>query len=96
MPSAEKLKAIVERVRQIIFPGFFGEMSLKADTLPYYMGVLVNEVYELTVEQIFSGLCFISEIEPERDLEGKRSLAEKIAYLIHLGRFTHNGKVNFW
>ncbi len=80
MPSAEKLKAIVERVRQIIFPGFFGEMSLKADTLPYYMGVLVNEVYELTVEQIFSGLCFISEIEPERDLEGKRSLAEKIAY----------------
>ena len=80
MPSSDKLKAIVERIRQIIFPGFFGEINLKSDTLPYYMGVLVNEVYELMVEQIFSGLCFICENELERDLSGKRTLAEKIAY----------------
>ena len=80
MPSAEKLKAIVERVRQIIFPGFFGEINLKSDTLPYYMGVLVDEVYELMTEQIFSGLCFICESESERDLDGKRILAEKIAF----------------
>ncbi len=79
MPSTEKLRDIVERVRQIIFPGYFGEINLRSDTLPYYMGVLVDEVYELMAEQIFSGLCFICENESNRDLTGKREQAEKIA-----------------
>ena len=79
MPSTKRLRTIVERIRQIIFPGYFGEINLKGDTLPYYMGVLVDEVYEMMAEQIFSGLCFICEGESDRDLEGKREKAEKIA-----------------
>lgn len=80
MPSTEKLRVIVEKVRQIVFPGYFGEINLKADMLPYYMGVLVDEVYELMAEQIFSGLCFICDKESDRDLEAKRLKAETIAY----------------
>ncbi len=80
MPSAEKLKGIVERVRQIIFPGFFGEINLKTDTLSYYMGVLVDEVYEFMAEQIFSGLCFVCMDETNRELGGKRIEAERIAH----------------
>ena len=80
MPSTEKLRVIVEKIRQIVFPGYFGEINLKLDTLPYYMGVLVDEVYELMAEQIFSGLCFICENETDRDLISKRANAEKIAY----------------
>ena len=79
MPSTEKLRVIVEKVRQIIFPGYFGEINLKSETLPYYMGVLVDEVYELMAEQIFSGLCFICKEESNRDLGGKRTQAEKTA-----------------
>ena len=80
MPSAEKLRIIVEKIRQIVFPGFFGEINLKSETLPYYMGVLVDEVYEQITEQIFSGLCFICEKEDDRDLIGKRSEAERIGF----------------
>lgn len=80
MPSTEKLRVTVEKIRQIVFPGYFGEINLKSDTLPYYMGVLIDEVYELMAEQIFSGLCFICEKESERDLDGKRAKAEKIAF----------------
>lgn len=80
MPSTKKLRVTVEKIRQIVFPGYFGEINLKSDTLPYYMGVLVDEVYELMAEQIFSGLCFICENESDRDLTGKRVKAEKIAY----------------
>jgi len=79
MPSTEKLRVIVEKVRQIIFPGYFGEINLRSETLPYYIGVLVDEVYELMAEQIFSGLCFICVEETDRDLTGKRDKAEKIA-----------------
>ncbi|HEY3389356.1 MAG TPA: serine O-acetyltransferase EpsC [Prolixibacteraceae bacterium] len=80
MPSAEKLRLIVEKIRQIIFPGYFGEINLKSETLPFYMGVLIDEVYEQITEQIFSGLCFICEKEDDRDLTGKRDQAEKAAY----------------
>ncbi len=80
MPSTKKLRTIVERIRQIIFPGYFGEINLKSDTLSYYMGVLVDEVYEMMAEQIFSGLCFICEGENDRDHSGKRVMAEQIAF----------------
>jgi len=80
MPSTEKLRVIVEKVRQIVFPGYFGQISLKSETLHYYMGVLVDEVYELISEQIFSGLCFICEKENDRELTEKRVRAERIAY----------------
>jgi serine O-acetyltransferase len=79
MPSTEKLRIIVEKVRQIVFPGYFGEINLKPEMLPYYMGVLIDEVYELISDQIFAGLCFICESEPDRDLSGKRDKAEAIA-----------------
>lgn len=79
MPSTKKLEITVEKIRQIVFPGYFGEINLKPETLPYYMGVLVDEVLELMAEQIFSGLCFICEKEFDRDLDGKRLKAEKIA-----------------
>ena len=80
MPSTEKLRITVEKIRQIVFPGYFGEINLKSETLLYYMGVLVDEVNELMAEQIFSGLCFICKNESDRDLKGKRTQAEKIAY----------------
>jgi len=79
MPSIEKLRVIVEKVRQIVFPGYFGEINLRSETLHYYMGVLVDEVYELMAEQIFSGLCFICTEETDRDLKTKRYEAERIA-----------------
>ena len=80
MPSTEKLRIIVEKVRQIVFPGYFGEINLKSDTLPYYMGVLIDEVNELMSDQIFAGLCFICQSEPDRDLPGKRATADSIAH----------------
>ena len=79
MPSIEKLKLIVDNIRQIVFPGYFGEINQKSETLPYYMGVLIDEVYESMAEQIFSGLCFICENEDDRELAAKRGTSERIA-----------------
>jgi serine O-acetyltransferase len=79
MPSIEKLRVIVEKVRQIVFPGYFGEINLRSSTLHYYMGVLVDEVFELMAEQIFSGLCFNCAEETDRDLKSKRLEGERIA-----------------
>jgi serine O-acetyltransferase len=79
MLSSDKLKIIVDRMRQIIFPGYFGEMNLRNETLHYYIGVLVDQVYELLVEQICAALCFNIENDLNVLINDKRKSAEKIA-----------------
>jgi len=78
MPSADKLRVIIDKIRQIIFPGYYGEINLRKETLPYYIGVLVDQVFELLSEQIFAGLCFNSETENIGNINDKRDTAERI------------------
>ena len=78
MPSADKLRVIVDKIRQIIYPGYFGEINLRNETLHYYMGVLVDQVYELLAEQIFAGLCFDNQAEHIRNINDKKEAAERI------------------
>jgi serine O-acetyltransferase len=39
MPSIEKLRNLVEKVREILFPGYFGNTTLDPVAIKYYMGV---------------------------------------------------------
>ena len=77
MLLSDKLKVIVDRMRQIIFPGYFGEMNLRNETLHYYIGVLVDQVYELLVEQICAGLCFSNENEVGLNIGDKKKICRK-------------------
>ena len=79
MPSTDKLKTFVEKVRQIIFPGYFGPINFHTTTFQYHMGVLVDEVFHLLSEQLLAGLCFVCEKEFNPDLETRKTEAEKFA-----------------
>jgi serine O-acetyltransferase len=74
MPSADKLKTLVDKIRQIIFPGYFGDINLNPNTFQYYMGVLVDEVFELLLEQILAGLCFASN---SSEMSGKIEIEKR-------------------
>ncbi|HEY5510525.1 MAG TPA: serine acetyltransferase [Prolixibacteraceae bacterium] len=76
MPSTEKLKIFVEKVRQIIFPGYFGTINFHPSTFHYHMGVLVDEVFHLLSEQLLAGLCFVCDKEVSADLENRKVEAE--------------------
>ncbi len=58
LPSIVKLEKIIDLVREILFPGYFGNTSLRANTTQHYMGVYVDELYELLSEEILAGMCF--------------------------------------
>jgi serine O-acetyltransferase len=58
MPSSVKLGEIVNKVREIIFPGYFGSTTLDPIAINYYMGVYVDEVFTLLSEQVLAGMCF--------------------------------------
>ena len=58
LPSAEQLERIVNLARAILFPGYFGNSSVNAQTITYHIGVNVEQLYHLLVNQIQAGLAF--------------------------------------
>jgi serine O-acetyltransferase len=58
MPSVNVLYDIMETLRAILFPGFFGESKIQTHTLKYHIGKNVDWVYENLSEQIRRGICF--------------------------------------
>lgn len=58
-PSIHSLRQIMLLLRKIIFPGFFGsEQEAQKDSIQYYTGVYLEQLYDLLHEQIYNGLCF--------------------------------------
>src|SRR5688572_7533042 len=52
LPSREAVKQIVKRLRQLCFPGYFGEHGLTSDQLPERTRRLVHETGEVLFEQV--------------------------------------------
>ena len=79
LPSTEKLAKIVNMLREILFPGYFGNTSLRPNTIKHYMGVYVDELFELLSEQILAGLCFTCENPEEVDFQERSRYAQSVA-----------------
>lgn len=58
LPSSASLQQIVDLSRAILFPGYFGKSTVNKHTIPYHIGVNVENLYNLLTEQIQAGLCF--------------------------------------
>jgi serine O-acetyltransferase len=79
LPSMAKLKSIIELAREILFPGYFGSTSLRPDTTKHYMGVYIDELYEMLSEEILAGMCFECEDNKGNKLKTHTELAKKIS-----------------
>lgn len=58
MPSTDVLTKIVGRLREVIFPGFFGNSALHSDTIEYYIGVNIDVIFRMLTIQVQRGICF--------------------------------------
>ena len=58
LPSVQILREIVDLIREIVFPGFFGNTKLTEHTVQYHMGVHCEKLYHLLFEQIYKVLTF--------------------------------------
>jgi serine O-acetyltransferase len=61
MPSVQVLGDIVENLRSVLFPGYFGLSELRVETMPYYVGSTLDHVARQLTEQIRRGICFLEE-----------------------------------
>jgi len=58
MPSRNRLEEILELLKSLLFPGYYGNSLIEPDTLAYHTGVNLDRLYKLSKEQINRGLCF--------------------------------------
>lgn len=79
LPSITKLREVIDLVREILFPGYYGNTSLRPNTTKHYMGVYVDALYELLNKEILAGLCFNCLDEKESRLKTHKEKAENIA-----------------
>lgn len=61
MPSIEALSDIVENLRTVLFPGYFGPSEVTPDTMPYYIGSTLDRVERHLADQINRGYCFVCD-----------------------------------
>src|SRR5512136_1343476 len=47
LPSREVVIEMVERLKKVLFPGYFGEHEVDRFNLPYQMGIEINSLFEL-------------------------------------------------
>ena len=70
LPSSKVLADIVEIMRSIVFPGYFGKSNIILHSLEYPIGASLQVLRELLVDQVLAGLCF-SECDCDDD-KGRR------------------------
>ena len=68
LPSTEKLREIAELIRTLVFPGYFGDSTLRHSTLPYFVGGNLEKLFDLLSEQIYNGIRFERKDESSAEI----------------------------
>ncbi|MDR0769295.1 MAG: serine acetyltransferase [Dysgonamonadaceae bacterium] len=61
LPSSMRLIGIIESIRAIIFPGYFGSPLAKEDSLVFHVGIGVEKIFNDLSHQIFDVLFLQSD-----------------------------------
>ncbi len=73
MPSIEVLNEIMEILKKVLFPGFYGHSEVSNESMSYYIGANLDKMYRAFSEQIKRGFCFDCQSEAFRcnECEGR-------------------------
>lgn len=64
LPSRDAIVAMVEDLRTVLFPGYFGPSDLTDETMRFAVGHTLERVRRVLQEQIKRGLCFACSRHP--------------------------------
>lgn len=73
LPSVNRIKEIVNLLKSILFPGFFGDAEINDDTREYYIKLYIDKLYPLLNEQIYTSICF-----PTNSLDDMEKLSSEL------------------
>ena len=84
MPSTDILQEIVQLARSILFPGYFGDADVNAQTMMYHIGVNIDRLQLLLSKQIRAGICFSCPVDAQNGNEAENTAKEKAIEFIKM------------
>ena len=86
LPSVQTLKEIVDVIKEIIFPGYFGNPMITENSIQYHTGVNAEKLYHLLFEQIYSALTLETSGTNVQSLAKEKTLLfiDKLPKIKHL------------
>ena len=67
LPNRDAIVGCIERLRQLVFPGYFGKQGLTTENVQYRLGELATELSDLLFEQVRHCLRYRREIPGPED-----------------------------
>lgn len=58
LPSRDEVIGVVESLRTVLFPGYFGDSEITTERLRYHLGHSIDAIQRVLGEQVKRGLCF--------------------------------------
>jgi len=58
LPSRDEIVVMVDLLRSVIFPGYFGSRDITEESLTYHVGALLDRVALIMADEVKRGLCF--------------------------------------
>jgi serine O-acetyltransferase len=65
LPSRDAVIAVVEDLRSVLFPGYFGTNDLHDESLHYFIGATLARAVRVLEEQIRRGVAFVERHDPD-------------------------------
>lgn len=79
MPSVEIMGEIVELLRGILFPGYYGPAQVSTQSMNFHIGAALDKVYNLLAKQIERGHCFVCKRDEQGDCMECKRRARRLA-----------------
>ena len=73
LPSSDCSRMILDKIRSIVFPGYFGNHLVNTNSLQYHTGVNLEQICRLLSEQIYFALSFENENVISQQIEDNAS-----------------------
>ncbi len=71
MPSLTELAEIMELLRSVLFPGYFGSTDLTSSSRHFYMSATLDIIANKLKEQVLRGYCFFCDKDACEECENK-------------------------
>ena len=88
LPSRAVVSDLVEELRAVLFPGYFGPPDTTAENMRFHVGSALHRVTLALREQVRRGLCFVCEKGEEANCDECEQQAVEITHTF-VGRLPH-------
>jgi len=80
LPSRDTIIEVIQLLRELLFPGYFGKQNLTTATLNYHIGDLLIQVHDKLLEQIISVLKYQAANDKSTNVDVEKT-SDEIIYV---------------